>query len=134
MNRLCNREGSRNKFNSKAPRVPNEKDMYPRIWDYMPSIALCIKYESKEQTIRKLKELFSSWFFTGLTKLSVEPKEGIDEKEAIKQISFVMKTFETAHEDKEDAFCVLMMHFFTKIEYVDHEKGEPVFIDLEEEK
>lgn len=60
----------------------------------------------------KWNKLFSQWFFLGLKKLEVTPKEGVDKEKALIAISAHMKSFEPKHEHKESGVAFLMSEWF----------------------
>lgn len=54
-------------------------------------------------------KLFGEWFYCGLSRLELEPRDGIDEKKAIIHVRSIMPSFDTKHEHKEAA-CVYLLH------------------------
>lgn len=60
----------------------------------------------------KWNQLFNEWFFFGLAKLEVIPKEGIDKKKALTAISAHMRSFKSKHEHKEAGVAFLMSEWF----------------------
>ncbi|WP_145142117.1 hypothetical protein [Paenibacillus sp. Y412MC10] len=60
----------------------------------------------------KWNKLINKWFFTGLKKLDVKPREGVDRQKALNHVSAIMRSFEPSHEHKEAACSYLMSQFF----------------------
>jgi len=60
----------------------------------------------------KWNNLFSDWFFSGLSSLSITPKEGIKLEDARRHLHCVMGSFEPKHEHKEAACAYLMSLWF----------------------
>lgn len=60
----------------------------------------------------KWNKLFSDWFFNGLTKLDITPKEGIDKNKAMFHLRVAMQGWDTAHEHKEAGVAYLMSLWF----------------------
>ncbi len=58
------------------------------------------------------KRLFNDWFYRGLTKLELTPKEGINEEMALRHIRTIMGSFEPKHEHKEEAVAYLLDLWF----------------------
>ncbi len=63
---------------------------------------------------------FNMWFFSGVKNLQVVPREGVDVKQAVKQLSTIMKSFEPKHEHKEAACAFLIDEWFSEYQ------GEPI--------
>lgn len=61
----------------------------------------------------KWNQLFSDWFYSGLSKLDLVPKDGIDKNLALRHIRAVMGSFEPKHEHKEAAVAYLLSLWFT---------------------
>ncbi len=66
----------------------------------------------------KWNKLFSDWFFNGLSSLKLVPKEGVDEKKALRHIRAIMGSFEPKHEEKEAAIAYLFSQWFDDAEWV----------------
>ena len=60
----------------------------------------------------KWNELFSAWFCTGLKSLKMQPKEGINEAQAMRHIRTIMGSYEPQHEHKEAACAYLLSLWF----------------------
>lgn len=60
----------------------------------------------------KWNDLFSDWFYTGLTELDLKPKPGIDKEQALRHIKTVMGSWEPKHEHKEAAVAYLLSLWF----------------------
>lgn len=58
-------------------------------------------------------KLFSTWFFRGLSKLDLTPKEGVDQLKALLHVKAIMGSFEPKHEHKEAACAFLLSEWFT---------------------
>jgi len=56
--------------------------------------------------------LVSDWFFSGISHLSLTPKEGIDKKMAIRHVRAIIGSFEPQHEHKEAACAYLLSLWF----------------------
>lgn len=69
----------------------------------------------------KWNRLFNDWFFGGLSKLELKPKEGVDQNKALRHIKAIMGSFEPKHEHKEAAVAFLFSEWF---EDADWEKGK----------
>lgn len=57
-------------------------------------------------------KLFNDWFYSGLTKLELIPKEGVDKNAAVVHIRTVMGSFEPSHEDKTASVAWMLEHWF----------------------
>lgn len=57
-------------------------------------------------------KLFSDWFYKGLAKLEMKPRDGIVEADALRHISAIMRSFQPQHEDKTAACAYLFEHWF----------------------
>lgn len=60
----------------------------------------------------KWNNLVSAWFFKGLTKLDMSPKDGIEKSDAMRHIKAIMGSFEPKHEHKEAACAYLLSKWF----------------------
>lgn len=65
----------------------------------------------------KWNELFSAWFFSGLTGLRVAPSPGVDRDKAIAHIRALMASFEPSHEHKEAGVAFLMSQYFADADW-----------------
>lgn len=76
------------------------------------------KYEDIPKEFRNLNnhtkwnKLVSDWFFLGLKKLEIKPKEGVDQKKAMRHLGAIMRSFQPKHEHKEAAVAFLMSEWF----------------------
>lgn len=61
----------------------------------------------------KWERLFNDWFFGGLKKLALTPREGVDETKALVHIRCVMGSYEPAHEHKTAAVAWLLSQWFS---------------------
>lgn len=58
-------------------------------------------------------QFMSDWFYHGITSISkLEPKEGIDKKEAFRHIKCIMGSFQPKHEHKEASVAYLLDSWF----------------------
>jgi len=60
----------------------------------------------------KWNDLISGWFFRGLTKLELAPREGVDKQKALRHVKAIMVSWEPKHEHKEAGCAYLMSQFF----------------------
>ena len=60
----------------------------------------------------KWNKLFSDWFFSGLKKLELIPKENVDKNKALLHIRAIMGSFEPQHEHKEAGIAFLLSEWF----------------------
>lgn len=61
----------------------------------------------------KWNKLFSDWFYCGLSKLELTPKDDISRDVALRHISTIMRSFEPKHEHKEAAVAYLLSLWFS---------------------
>lgn len=59
----------------------------------------------------------NDWFFHGLKKCELIPREGVDAAKAFRHISMIMRSFEPKHEHKEAACAFLMREWFSSVAY-----------------
>ena len=57
-------------------------------------------------------KLVGQWFFLGLSKLELVPREGVDANKALRHIRAIMGSFEPKHEHKEAACAYLLSQWF----------------------
>lgn len=57
-------------------------------------------------------KIVRAWFFFGLAKLEVKPREGVDRHMAMRHLAAIMRSFEPKHEHKEAAVAYLMSLWF----------------------
>lgn len=74
-------------------------------------------YEVVKESNKRFKPLFSAWFFSGIKIVSMNPRDGIDEKKALRHIKAIMGSFEPQHEHKEAAVCFLLDKWFEDIQW-----------------
>lgn len=60
-------------------------------------------------------KMVSTWFFLGLKNLELEPREGVDQKLALRHIQAIMGSFAPKHEHKEAACAYLLSKYFQGI-------------------
>lgn len=60
----------------------------------------------------KWNELIGQWFFKGLKKLEVNPREGVDRSKALAHVKACLSSFEPKHEHKVVGCAYLMSQFF----------------------
>lgn len=65
----------------------------------------------------KWNKLFNTWFFRGLSKLSVTAKPGIDKDKALAHIQSIIGSFEPPHEHKAAGVAFLMSEWFEDAEW-----------------
>lgn len=65
----------------------------------------------------KWNELVSAMFFTGLKKLELKPKPGIDQKKALRHIRYILGSFEPKHEHKEAGAAFLFNEWFESVDF-----------------
>ena len=58
-------------------------------------------------------QLVSAWFFRGIADLKLMPKDGVDQKKALRHIRAVMVSFDPKHEHKEAGCAFLFSQWFT---------------------
>jgi hypothetical protein len=76
-----------------------------------------IPEEFKQFPGGKWNKLFSDWFYCGLTRLDLQPREGVDENKALRHIKAVMASFQPSHEHKEAAVAFLFNEWFSDGEW-----------------
>ena len=59
----------------------------------------------------------SDWFFGGIKKHTLIPREGVDGKKALNHIKMILGSFEPKHEHKEAACAFLVREWFSSVEY-----------------
>ena len=74
------------------------------------------------KTEKKWGKLFNDWFFVGLKKLEVIPKEGVDKEKALRYIRAHMKSFSSKHEHKEYGLIWVMSLWFEDATWETYEK------------
>ena len=57
-------------------------------------------------------DLVSGWFSSGLQSLNLKPKDGVNSKQALRQIRTVLGSFEPQHEHKEAGVAFLLSEWF----------------------
>lgn len=60
----------------------------------------------------KWNDLVCDWFYCGVSELNVIPKQGIDQKKALRHMRAIIGSFEPKHEHKEAACAYLMSLWF----------------------
>lgn len=60
----------------------------------------------------KWNRLFNDWFFRGLEKYKIIPKDGVNLGKALRHIRYVMGSWEPKHEHKEAGVVFLMNEWF----------------------
>lgn len=63
----------------------------------------------------KYVEFVSKWFFEGLEDVKFDAKEGVDVKDAFRQIKICLGSFQPQHEHKEYGAAYLVSLFFDKV-------------------
>lgn len=80
------------------------------------------KYQDIPEEFRdrhtKWNKLFADFFYFGLEKLELTPKEGVDRDKAMLHIQTVMGSWEPKHEHKEAAVAYLFSEWFTEAVWV----------------
>jgi len=71
----------------------------------------------------KWNELFADWFYCGLEKLELKPKEGVDKDKALRHIGAIMGSFQPKHEDKEAAVVFLFAEWFEEATWTNKAKS-----------
>lgn len=61
----------------------------------------------------KWNQLFNDMFFSGISELTLKPKDGIDAKKAWRHLRAFAGSFEPKHEHKEAAFAYLCSQWFS---------------------
>lgn len=64
------------------------------------------------------------WFFRGIAKYDLTPKDGVDERKAIRHISAVMRSWAPAHEHKTAGVAYLLSQWFKDATWT-YRDGEP---------
>ena len=77
----------------------------------MPPYA-AIPREFRHGTTNKWNRLFNDMFFSGLTKLELKPKQGIDKDRAWRHIRTICGSWDPKHEHKEAAVAYLLSQWF----------------------
>lgn len=57
-------------------------------------------------------DLIGKWFFHGIKKLEVMPREGVDRVKALRHVKACMASWEPKHQHKEAGCAYLMSQFF----------------------
>lgn len=65
----------------------------------------------------KWGKLVATWFFRGLKNVQYKPKQGIDQKKALRHIKAIMGSNAPKHEHKEAAVAYLLSQWFDDITY-----------------
>ena len=65
----------------------------------------------------KWNQVFSDWFFGGITIDKAVPKEGVDTNRALRHLKAVIGSFEPKQEHKEAAIAFLLSEWFEEFEY-----------------
>jgi hypothetical protein len=60
-------------------------------------------------------ELQSTWFFSGLKDYTFVPKEGIDQKKAIRHLGAVQGSWDSQHEHKQATVAYLLSQWFDDV-------------------
>jgi hypothetical protein len=68
--------------------------------------------EFKRHNGTRWNEMFNRWFYSGLSGLSVIPRDGVDPDKALRHIKALMGSFEPKHEHKEAGCAYLMSRYF----------------------
>lgn len=63
----------------------------------------------------KWQDLANKWFFEGLTKFDVTPKEGVDVVKAKRCVRAIICSFTPSHEYKMALVCYLMSEWFEEV-------------------
>ena len=66
---------------------------------------------------KKWTSIVDDWFFSGIQKLVLKPKAGIDEKKAFRHLKAIMSSWEPKHEHKTAGVGYLMSLWFDDIQY-----------------
>ena len=66
----------------------------------------------------KWNRLVTDWFFRGLRKLDITPKDGVDKAKALAHIRCIIASFEPRQEHKEAAAAFLLSEWFVNAEWV----------------
>ncbi len=82
--------------------------------------------EFKKHRGNKWVDLFSDWFYFGLSKLEFTPKEGIDPDMATRHVMAIMKSWEPKHERKTAGCSYLMSEWFEDVEWERNKREEEV--------
>ena len=65
----------------------------------------------------------SDWFFGGIAKYTLIPREGVDGNKALSHIQMILASFEPKHEHKEAACAFLVREWFSDVSYEKIIKG-----------
>ena len=57
-------------------------------------------------------KLVGDWFFCGLSEVKLVPKDGIDQKKAMRHLQTIMRSWEPKHEHKEAGVAYLLSQWF----------------------
>lgn len=72
--------------------------------------------------------LAMEWFYKGLDKAEFTPREGVDQKTALRQVSACLRSFQPKQEDKIGGVAYLLSLFFSKV----NANGQEWVLDLPE--
>lgn len=67
-------------------------------------------------------EFITQWFFRGIKKFKLIPREGVDGNKALNHIQMILASFEPKHEHKEAACAFLVREWFATLAYEKNEK------------
>jgi hypothetical protein len=74
----------------------------------------------------KWNRLVSAMFFSGLKKLDLKPKPGVDKNKALCHIRYILGSWEPKHEHKEAGAAFLFNEWFEDVEYEVADRTEKV--------
>lgn len=97
---------------------------YDKIPDEFKACSRCTfggktQYLGKEGIVIAAKwlSLFADWFFYGIKNTKWSPKEGIDQKAALRAIKCCMNSWDPSQEHKEAGVAYLLSQWFDDVTY-----------------
>lgn len=65
----------------------------------------------------KWHKLQRDWFYHGLASLTLKPKEGVDQRMALRHLKAIQSSFEPKHEHKSASVAYLLSEWFDDAEW-----------------
>jgi hypothetical protein len=88
----------------------------------LPTLQECNRMYDEGKIPERYQRLVSDWFFSGLSSLTVEPREGIDKEEAMMCIRAELGSWSRKHEHKTALIAWLFDQWFSDVQWTVKEK------------
>ena len=72
-----------------------------------------IPAQFKQHNGTQWNRLAGEWFFCGVKNLNLTPREGVDQRKALRHIKTILTSFEPKHEHKEAGVAFLLDQWFS---------------------